>query len=170
MSQFLLIHGVSWLICGFNKTSFWNNGDPKDCAALHDSSRISRKDFVDFVAHYWVKLTDFLKAHIFFGANASSSCSDKIFFVLDKTEIVQDKIFVHGWKLHFLLSTVMQNEYLLLKIDFQSGNFVLNDFWKQKMYFLTVDKIFILDSFSFVKDKKCFVQAEGRGIRMIRTL
>ena len=35
----------------------------------------------------------------------------------------------------------MQNEYLLLKIDFQSGNSVLNDFWKQKMYFLTLDKI-----------------------------
>ena len=59
----------------------------------------------------------------------------------------------------------MQNEYLLLKIDFQSGNFVLNDFWKQKMYFLTLDKIFILDNFSFVQDKKYFVRAEGRGIR-----
>ena len=37
---------------------------------------------------------------IFFGkqprkmANASSFCLDKIFFVLDKTEIVQEKIFV----------------------------------------------------------------------------
>ena len=61
----------------------------------------------------------------------------------------------------------MQNEYLLLKIDFQSGNFVLNDFWKQKMYFLTLDKIFILDNFSFVQDKKYFVRAEGRGIRQI---
>ena len=60
----------------------------------------------------------------------------------------------------------MQNEYLLLKVDFQSGNFVLNDFWKQKMYFLTLDKIFILDNFSFVQDKKYFVQAEGRGIRL----
>ena len=53
----------------------------------------------------------------------------------------------------------MQNEYLLLKIDFQSENFVLNDFWKQKMYFLTLDKIFILDNFSFVR-------AEGRGISL----
>ena len=44
----------------------------------------------------------------------------------------------------------MQNEYFFLKIDFQSENFVLNDFWKQKMYFLTLDKIFILDNFSFV--------------------
>ena len=61
----------------------------------------------------------------------------------------------------------MQNEYLLLKIDFQSGNFVLNDFWKQKMYFLTLDKIFILDNFSFVQDKKYFVRAEGRGIRIL---
>ena len=52
---------------------------------------------------------------------------------------------------------------MLLKIDFQSGNFVLNDFWKQKMYFLNLYKIFILDNFSFVQDKKFFVQAEGRG-------
>jgi hypothetical protein len=58
----------------------------------------------------------------------------------------------------------MQNEYLLLKIDFQSGNFVLNDFWKQKVYFLTLDNIFILDNFSFVQDKNCFVRAEGRGL------
>ena len=57
----------------------------------------------------------------------------------------------------------MQNEYLLLKIDFQSGNFVLNDFWKQKTYFLTLDKIFILDNFSFAQVKKYFVWAEGRG-------
>ena len=62
----------------------------------------------------------------------------------------------------------MQNEYLLLKIDFQSGNFFLNDFWKQKMYFLTLDKIFILDNFSFVQDKKYFVRAEGRGISKYR--
>ena len=60
----------------------------------------------------------------------------------------------------------MQNEYLLLKIDFQSGNFVLNDFWKQKMYFLTLDKIFILDNFSFVQDKKYFVWAERGFIRL----
>ena len=60
----------------------------------------------------------------------------------------------------------MQNEYLLLKIDFRLGNFVLNDFLKQKMYFLTLDKIFILDNFSFVQDKKYFVRVEGRGIRV----
>ena len=58
----------------------------------------------------------------------------------------------------------MQNEYFLLKIVFQTGNFILNDFWKQNMYFMTLDKIFILDNFSFVQDKKYFVQAEGRGI------
>ena len=76
----------------------------------------------------------------------------KVFFVLDKTEIVQDKIFVQGWKLHFLLSKVMQNEYLSSKIGFQSGNFILNDFLNQKMYFLNLDKIFVLDNFSFVQD------------------
>ena len=58
----------------------------------------------------------------------------------------------------------MQNEYFLLEIDFQSGNFVFNDFWKQKIYFLTLYKIFILYNFSFVPDEKYFVRAEGRGI------
>ena len=38
---------------------------------------------------------------------ASSFCSDKIFFVLDKTEIVQDENFVQGYKVHFLLSKVI---------------------------------------------------------------
>ena len=33
------------------------------------------------------------------------------------------------------------------------------------MYFLTQDKIFIFDNFSFVQDKKYFVRAEGRGMR-----
>ena len=61
----------------------------------------------------------------------------------------------------------MQNEYLLLKMDFQSKIFVLNDFWKQKMYFLTLDKIFILDNFSFVQDKKYFIRAERQGIWLI---
>ena len=96
-----------------------------------------------------------------------SFCSDKIILGLDKTEIVQDKIFVQGEKLYFLLSKDMQNQYLLLEIDFQLGNFVLNDFWKQKMYFLTLDKIFILDNFRFVQDKKYFVRAEGRGICLV---
>ena len=58
----------------------------------------------------------------------------------------------------------MQNEYLLLKIGFQSGNFVLNDFWKQNMLLLTLEKIFILDNFNFIQDKKHFVWAEGWGI------
>ena len=34
------------------------------------------------------------------------------------------------------------------------------------MDFLTVDKIFVLDNFSFVQDKKYFVWADGRGIRL----
>ena len=32
------------------------------------------------------------------------------------------------------------------------------------LLFFTLDKIFILDNFSFVQDKKYFVRAEGRGI------
>ena len=44
--------------------------------------------------------------------------------------------------------------------------FILNDFWKQKMEFLTMDKIFVLDNFKIVLDKKYFVQAEGTGIKL----
>ena len=55
-----------------------------------------------------------------------------------------------------MLSKVMQNEYLLLKVDFQSGNFVLNDFWKQNMYFLTLDKKFNLGQFQFCPEQKIF--------------
>ena len=40
----------------------------------------------------------------------------------------------------------------------------MNDFWKQKIDNLSLDKIFVLDNFSFVQDKKYFVQAYGRGI------
>ena len=32
------------------------------------------------------------------------------------------------------------------------------------MQLLTLDKNFVVDNFSFVQDKKCFVPAEGRGI------
>ena len=49
---------------------------------------------------------------------------------------------------------------------FQSGSFILNDFCKQKMDFLTLDKTFVLDNLNFVQDKIFFVQADGRGIRM----
>ena len=41
--------------------------------------------------------------------------------------------------------------------------FILNDFWKQKMDILTMDKIFVLDNFKIVLDKKHFVQADGQG-------
>ena len=36
------------------------------------------------------------------------------------------------------------------------------------MQFLTLDKNFVLDNFSFVQDKKYFVRAEGRGIRQFQ--
>ena len=34
------------------------------------------------------------------------------------------------------------------------------------MDFLTLDKIFVLDNFSFVQDKKYFVWADGQGKRL----
>ena len=43
--------------------------------------------------------------------NASSICPDKIFFVQDNIQIVQDKSFVEGWKVYSLLSKAMHNEY-----------------------------------------------------------
>ena len=58
-----------------------------------------------------------------------------------------------------MLSKVINNKISWLEIYFQQQIFI----WKQKMYFLTLDKIFILDNFSFVQDKKYFVRAEGKG-------
>ena len=46
-----------------------------------------------------------------YSTDASSICPDKIFFVQDNIEIVQDKNFVHGLKISFLLSKVIQIEY-----------------------------------------------------------
>ena len=43
---------------------------------------------------------------------------------------------------------------------FQSGSFILNDFCKQKMDFLTLDKTFVLDNLNFVEDNIFFVQAD----------
>ena len=40
----------------------------------------------------------------------------------------------------------------------------MHGFWKQKRDFLTLDKIFVLDNFNIVLDKKYFVQADRRGI------
>ena len=41
---------------------------------------------------------------------------------------------------------------------------ILNNLENQKMDFLTLDKIFVLDNLNIVLDKKYFVWAEGRGI------
>ena len=43
---------------------------------------------------------------------------------------------------------------------------ILNIFGNQKMDFLTLDKIFVLDNFCIVMDKKHFVQVDGRGKRV----
>ena len=41
---------------------------------------------------------------------------------------------------------------------------ILNNFGNQKMDFLTLDKIFVLDNFNIVLDKKYFVRADEQGI------
>ena len=38
------------------------------------------------------------------------------------------------------------------------------------MEFLTLDKNFVLDNFSFVQDKKYFVRADGRGKNEQKTI
>ena len=93
------------------------------------------------------------------------SARTKYFLSWTKLKLPKTKFLSRVKNYIFCFQKVMQNEYLLLKIDFQSGNFVLNYFWKQKMYFLTLDKNFMLDNFGFVQDKKYFVRAEGRGIK-----
>ena len=44
----------------------------------------------------------------------------------------------------------------------------LNDFWKGNMDFSALDKIFVLDNFNFVQEKKHFVQADGGGITFLK--
>ena len=43
---------------------------------------------------------------------------------------------------------------------------ILSNFGNQKMDFLTLDKIFVLDNLNIVLDKKYFVQADGWGISL----
>ena len=45
---------------------------------------------------------------------------------------------------------------------FQSENFILNNFWKQKMEFLTLENFFVHDNFNIVQDKNIFL---GRWTR-----
>ena len=40
----------------------------------------------------------------------------------------------------------------------------MHGFWKQKIDFLTLDKIFVLDNLNIVLDRKYFVRADGWGI------
>ena len=56
-------------------------------------------------------------------------------------------------------------DYKSLENLFSSRN--IHDFWKQKIDILTLDKIFVLDNFNIVQDKKYFVRADGRGISLI---
>ena len=54
------------------------------------------------------------------------------------------------------------------KNHFHLQMLTLNNFGNQKMDILTLDKIFVLDNFSFVQDKKYFVWANGRGTSISR--
>ena len=61
----------------------------------------------------------------------------------------------------------------ILKVHFYSRKVILRNFSRAEMEFLAMDKIFcrgqkifVQDNSGFVLDKKYFVRAEGRGIRM----
>ena len=60
-------------------------------------------------------------------------------------------------KWNFLIGRVSKNHFHLQML-------ILNNFGNQKMDFLTLDKIFVLDNLNIVLDKKYFVRADGRGI------
>ena len=47
---------------------------------------------------------------------------------------------------------------------------ILTNFGNQKMDFLTLDKIFVLDNLNIVLDKKYFVRADGRGKNEQKTI
>ena len=86
-------------------------------------------------------------------------------FKLSRTKIlsrVKKSIFCFekSFKIKFLVERT-------LKIYFQLEIFIMHGFWKQKIDFLTLDKIFVLDNLDIVLDKKYFVWADGRGISQI---
>ena len=60
-------------------------------------------------------------------------------------------------KWNFLIGRVSKNHFHLQML-------ILNNFGNQKMDFLTLDKIFVLDNLNIVLDKKYFVRADGQGI------
>ena len=72
--------------------------------------------------------------------------------------------FEKSFKIKFLVERT-------LKIYFQLEIFIMHGFWKQKIDFLTLDKIFVLDNLNIVLDKKNFVWADGRGnsVRILLT-
>ena len=67
------------------------------------------------------------------------------------------------FKSHWIWIFLIEDKFSRL---FQSESFILNDFCKQKMNFLTLDKTFVLDNFTFVQDKIFFSRADGRGISL----
>ena len=63
-------------------------------------------------------------------------------------------------KWNFLIGRVSKNHFHLQML-------ILNNFGNQKMDFLTLDKIFVLDNLNIVLDKKYFVRADGRGKSLV---
>ena len=79
-------------------------------------------------------------------------------FKLSRTKIlsrVKKSIFCFekSFKIKFLVKRT-------LKIYFQLEIFIMHGFWKQKIDFLTLDKIFVLDNFNRQMDKAIFSHSD----------
>ena len=99
--------------------------------------------------------------------NASAICLDKIFFSWTKSKLSKTKVLSKIKKSIFCFQKSIKWNFLIeraLKTCFWLEIFNLNDFWKQKMDFYTMDKTFVLDNCNIVVDKIYFVRADGRGI------
>ena len=84
------------------------------------------------------------------------SARTKHFSSLTKLKLSRTKILTRAKKSIFLFKSHWNWNFWIgrgLKIYFQQQIFILNDFWKQKMDFSTLDKIFVPDNSNIVLEK-----------------
>ena len=83
-------------------------------------------------------------------------CPDKISFVQDNSKLSRTKILSMVKKSIFCFEKSFKLKFLIertLKIYFQLEIFIMNGFRKQKIDFLTLDKISVFDNFNDVMEK-----------------
>ena len=94
------------------------------------------------------------------------SARTKYFLSWTKLKLSKTKILSKVKKSIFCFQKSFKWNFLFgraLKTCFELEIFNLNDFWKQKTDFWTMNKIFVQDNFNIVLDKKYFVWADGGG-------